>query len=361
MAVAARIKARPAKPTSRGRVVPGLQRFGALSAAVLVGCLLTVRDGQAGSGRLEGKISPPEKVKRVVVLDREVRVGLTSRTVPLKEYPAEFDPQTGAYRVANLPKGTYDLFLELTDGTKVEGCDFRPWGHSDRELSEEDRRQIADHFLKMKSFYDGQRILACAGNGTHARLLIEYIRTGQTSYQRQDKRPFLIWRVENWRYEKVIGGWLKQTEGTRVLRRYLVPVEEWKSWKWYFEPALGGIDLDGNTRTVNYAVPQVPPVERGLFPQELAEHYRRLQAGKLVFWGKVAHYDPETNALLLDVGKRQGVLKGATMTLYRQGKNVGEARITRVEADYSKANLVSGEAQAGDVAELPLPAAEPDK
>ena len=68
----------------------------------------------AHAGEIAGVLTPPERVKKVTVLDRAAK----------KSYPAALDPKTGTYRAQNLPAGTYDLVLE-TEAGKIEGVNLK--------------------------------------------------------------------------------------------------------------------------------------------------------------------------------------------------------------------------------------------
>lgn len=56
--------------------------------------------------------------------------------------------------------------------------------------------------------------------------------------------------------------------------------------------------------------------------------------------GKVMSYDPKYQYVVLDLGKHHGALKDGELMISRDGSLLGKIKITRVEDDYSIANVL---------------------
>ena len=85
-----------------------------LRDAVHTTVLVLLLVGVAAAGEITGTLSPASRVESVAAVDR----------VEKKSRPADYDPETGTYRLRNLPAGTYDLVLETKAG-RIEGVDLR--------------------------------------------------------------------------------------------------------------------------------------------------------------------------------------------------------------------------------------------
>ncbi len=238
------------------------------TAVLMVAAAACAAAGEGGGGGfIRGKLSPPERavgVVKVIALDRNVKQKLTAKTVKMKEFPAKYDAATGEFEAGPLPPGTYDLYVELAAG-KLEGADMRAWDERDlaKKLTGKDRKTIVAMVARMKTWANERRVFAVGGNGKCATALVELLRTGKTSFDKKAREPFVVWRVELWFYRKLYGTWRREDDA-KVLRRFMVGLDDWKKWTWNFEPALGGIDVKaGETKRFEFELPDALDVNMG--------------------------------------------------------------------------------------------------
>lgn len=190
----------------------------------------------AGESTIQGTLTPPAQVKRMVLLDRAQRQEMTPKEVRVVEKAGAFDGKTGAFLFKDLnPAASYDLFVELNDGTRIEGVDMTPKVPHDAALRADGKTTIEKHFYGMKQFCNENRVLQIAGNGKSAAVLVELCRTSEFHSGGKD----VIWRIERWDYVEQFGAW--QPDGTTVLRRFRLDKAEWTTWRWYFVSAWGGL------------------------------------------------------------------------------------------------------------------------
>ena len=231
----------------------------ALVLAIATACAVAAAGEGGEGGFIKGKLSPPERaagVVKVIALDRKVKQKLTAKTVKMKEFPAKYNAATGEFEAGPLPAGTYDLYLELGGG-KLEGADMRAWDERDlsKKLTGKDRAAIIKMVARMKTWANERRVFTIDGNGKCATALVELLRTDKTSFDKKAKEPFVVWRVELWYYRKLYGTWRREDDA-KVLRRFMIGLDDWKKWTWTFEPALGGIDVKaGETRRFEFDLP----------------------------------------------------------------------------------------------------------
>lgn len=199
----------------------------------------------AGETTLRGTLTPPAQVKRVVLLDRAQRQEMAPKEVRVAEVAGEFDPKTGAFSFKNLkPDAPYDLFVELNDGTKIEGVDMTPRMPDPASFTDDGRVTIEKHFYGMKQFCNENRILQINANGRHAAVLVELCRT--TEFHAGGDN--VIWRIERWDYAEQFGAWQIESSN-KVFRRFRLSKDEWAKWRWYFAPEWGGLKA-GSTALV---------------------------------------------------------------------------------------------------------------
>jgi hypothetical protein len=154
----------------------------------------------------------------------------------VREIAATFDSRTGLFSVKGLNAArSYDLYVELKDGTSIEGVALRPALDDRNPLPDDGREAIEKHFYGMKQFTNENRILALAGNGKSAAALVELARTTAFHAGGGD----VIWRIERWDYLEEYGTWKKS--GDQVLRRCRMSAKEWKDLRRLFVPAWGGL------------------------------------------------------------------------------------------------------------------------
>lgn len=194
-----------------------------------------------------------EKVRKVLLVDRDVPQNQVMTGVRMKEHPAAYDGKSGEFKATGLVASkTYDLAAELDDGTVLEGVDLRSKDADDSPLPEDGRAAIEKHFYGMKQFTNENRILSIAGNAKSAAVLVELCRTIDFHAGGGD----VIWRVERWDYAFANGTW--NPDGTRVLRRLRLVPERWRSLSWRFVPEWSGLKPGGEAKT--FAIPQAPNV-----------------------------------------------------------------------------------------------------
>ena len=223
----------------------------------------------APRGAVRGRLTPPNRVLGAYLLDR----GTDARV------PVQVDTQTGRFEASGLPLGTYDLVVHAPWG-RLEGVDMAPTlsdydalvppeyrtedlgGKGAGPLTGEDLAAIRRHVFEVKRHENRIRELAVRGAGDRAVVLVELVLDRDFVGRRGDE---IVWRVEQWYYQKQYGAWSQFR--TRVLHRRRVSKGEWQTWGWQFEPALGGFAVtDDRPRPPEVAleVPEQPDPGKGL-------------------------------------------------------------------------------------------------
>jgi len=213
------------------------------TAAVMAWCSpVLARTSSGRTGLIKGTIKPAGLVARVCAVDRNVKTGLTPRTVPVKEYDGTLMNRGAAYEI-RVPAGAYDLHFELRDGTKLEGADMRvEAGENARPLTKKDLKGIRERAKRVRTFENEKHILEIAGAGTTARAIMKLVRTNPTSYDGKFGEPVAIFRWELWEFKKQTGSWLRDRT-VRVLRRFLIAKRKMNEMTWEFTGRIGGVDV----------------------------------------------------------------------------------------------------------------------
>ena len=150
-----------------------------------------------------------------------------------------------------LPDTSYDLKIELADGSILQGFDLS-WYDDEAPktdaggLTDDDRKEIATIVAGLQPFMNHSAILRLRGNHDRAVALCEFSR--EKGFV-NDKGDEVIWRVELWYFKYQAGGWEAVSQVNRIVRRerfktradYLHVV---KHLKWIAE--LGGIVIGAN-------------------------------------------------------------------------------------------------------------------
>ena len=233
-----------------------LQPFLATIAVLLIGSTPaadaeTTPESEADTAICRGLLKPAERIRAAFMILRG-KAAPTAREIPIRRFPLKLDAD-GAFSFTAPGPGIYDLLIEREDGCILEGIDLR---HPElrgppakdigdgqevifNQLKEKDEAEIRKRALAIKTFADEKRILFVGGRGEHARLIMELLRWGKTSFK--SKEPIVVWRIEAWDYRKRYGAW--QREGYRVFRRHMLARDEFARRCRQFVPELGGIDL----------------------------------------------------------------------------------------------------------------------
>ncbi|MHC4502326.1 MAG: hypothetical protein ACYTFI_03395 [Planctomycetota bacterium] len=220
---------------------------GATALALAATCLCASgRALGAGKGRIEGRITPPGAATRVSAVDRNVKVPIIAKEVPVREHKGRLLDDGSRYEIT-VPPGTYDLHFETTDGLKIEGADLRAEGNASADpLKERDLKSIRERVRHMRTFENERSVLAINGAGKRAKVLVKLVRTKPTSYDGDFGEPLAIFRWEVWNFRKYTGSWLKERK-YKVLRRFMVAKRKMHELRWDFRPELGGIDVEAGS------------------------------------------------------------------------------------------------------------------
>lgn len=214
-----------------------------------------------GKGRIEGSIAPTGIVTRVSAIDRNVKVPMIAKEVPVREHEGRVLDGGSRYEV-DVPPGTFDLHFETTGGLKIEGADLRMEVAGDAPLKGRDIDSITERVLKMRTFEDRKSVLAVEGAGKHAKALVKLVRTKPTSYDGKFGEPVAVFRWEVWTFRKYTGSWVKERK-YRVLRRFMVAKRKMHELRWEFRPELGGIDVEAGATVTRDVRLQSPASQDG--------------------------------------------------------------------------------------------------
>ncbi len=229
---------------------------------------------------IKGNLTPPGRVRKAYLWDRGTDL----------KVPVEVDPRTGAFEVTGLRLGTYDLMVETPWG-RLEGVDMAPkiseydalippeYRTEDMGLevggtpSEEDLKAIRRHIYEVRRHENKIRDLLIRGTADKAVVLIELILDRPFVGRKGDE---IVWRMEQWYYEKKYDSWTRFR--TRVLARHRVSKREWERWGWMFEPKVGGLTITEDRTepiVVEYEIPAKPDPKMGLAGTRLPPPHKK--------------------------------------------------------------------------------------
>ncbi len=262
---------------------------------------VTAASALAATGRIEGTLEPPERVKRVGVVQR---IPPTIMKLLDKTHWGNFDPKTGHYSVENLSPGRYDLVVETPQGRiegvwlhvlgeeteptydlnlgtgelKVKRFDINKYLEEGQVLPPKEAEKLirkklridklvkrVKDLLTVARFMDTNRPLYVHGTPRRAVVLMELARGSRFYAEKGDE---VIWRVESWPLIWMRDVWHKPNKGLRVWQRLRMPSAQFTKMGYVFEPALGGIEVKGGETTrVDYTVPEKLPESLGKAPR----------------------------------------------------------------------------------------------
>ncbi len=226
-------------------------------------------------GDISGTIKPAEKIKRIF---------LVSRVTGDHFEPESFDRQTGRFVFSSLPgNATYDICVQTPRDRSIEGVDLDVLDAGMKKLAEvrkkqlgippdrtedftqKDARELLDFIQEFNGFHGYRRVLYLKGYGDRAVVLVELIRT-KAFHEGGGKlhTESMIWRIDIWYFRKRGGGWERQKNAARTLRRVRTLPKTWENISVAYYPALSvHIDMDGKSTPVDFAIPPNRDPSRG--------------------------------------------------------------------------------------------------
>ena len=254
----------------------------------------------AGTGRIQGSVTPPGKAIKVGVVER---IPADIMKLNDKTHWGTLDKAKGTYVVDNLAPREYDLVIETAEGRiegvklhvpgeekqatydlnlgtgelKIERFDFSPYIEEGEILPPEKRdklirtklriNKLVDRIkktLKVARFMDTNRPLVIHGTRERAVALMELSRTTTFYAEKGDQ---IIWRVESWPFEWKYTVWHKPRKGLKVWQRLRVPVSQFSKLGYVYDPRLGGIAVKaGETTAFDVTLPERLPGSLGKVP-----------------------------------------------------------------------------------------------
>jgi hypothetical protein len=247
--------------------------------ATLAPAILLLWTASIPAGELTVTIEPAERVASVGVVCRFAQDGSLLRPVDPKatfEAPhrdAVADRVPATFR--DLPAGTYDLIVFLTDGTRLEGLHIPVFDELDdvdsetfsRPPTEEVQAEIRK-LIKSGRYYENKVTpLFLRGNEEHARVLMQLVRDEPTSYDAEFGAPVATVRYELWQFTNRLGSWSRDRKG-KVLHRVLEAKDRLKKRRWLWTGDLGGIRITGEVpdQKFTYRIPERLAELPGLHP-----------------------------------------------------------------------------------------------
>jgi hypothetical protein len=223
-------------------------------AATLLGWA-TLAFGQR-PGVLIGTLDRPAGVTCVAAMNREAMQAVTG----------SWDGASGAFAVSNLAVGVdYDLRIDF-EGARLEGVNLHVPPAEDPErttLTTDDVAEIRAKILNMNQFEDRVEIMSLTGNGEHAAILMNKLRTKPFWNSRPGE---VIWRVELWHYQRPEDHWLKVQDELFIIfyRERMPSIDLYNRKAIVFDPQLGGLRPEADTPMVQVGTVALPAAEPGI-------------------------------------------------------------------------------------------------
>lgn len=226
-------------------------------------------------GDISGTIKPAKKIKRLY---------LVSRVTGDRFEPKSFDRKTGRFVFSSLPgNATYDICVQTARDRSIEGIDLDVLDAGMKTLAalrkqqlnippertghftEKDAGDILDFIQEFDGFHGYRRVLYLRGCGDRAVVLVELIRT-KAFHEGGGKlhTDSMIWRIDIWYFRKRGGGWERQKNAARTLRRVRTLPKTWEKISVEYYPSLSvHIDVEGKSTPVDFAIPPNSDPSRG--------------------------------------------------------------------------------------------------
>jgi len=245
-----------------------------LAGCTCLGAVRLVEDdppvARPEAGGITGKIGVPREIVELWAVSR-----VTGKTYE----PVSCNARTGEFKFQDLPgDATYDLRIKLGGGRVVEGIDLefvdarmlrlaalrrKQLGlppERTHKFSMDDVAALEKYIRDMDDFMEGRRILYIRGHGRRVTMLVELMRTRGFHAARGN----IIWRVELWYFVNQFGGWERQGNQERLLRRVKTTPDEWRKVHVEYYPRLSVyVDPRGKSAPVSFKVPAKPDPSRG--------------------------------------------------------------------------------------------------
>jgi hypothetical protein len=178
-------------------------------------------------------------VKGVGKLEQVTAVGCERA----QSYRAKVDAEKGTYRLADLPKDTYDVAIMTDRGMYVGLSDATlPFKGTPRKLEDEDGRKIAATIGTYRDFFEVQEVLGVKGHREAAKVLVHQLRVGEVNDQKAlgTKQQH---RLDVWYFHMRTSEWHINDNGRIQLFRYQDEAQGFKRGVQVIEE-LGNVKLD---------------------------------------------------------------------------------------------------------------------
>ncbi|MGH7213585.1 MAG: hypothetical protein ACREIT_02295 [Tepidisphaeraceae bacterium] len=196
----------------------------------------------------------------------ELPEGLTAKSATLADRDARPLPGRGAIdgqtvRFQKLESDTpHSIVITLADGGILHGADLswhneEPANPEAGAMTQDDLAQVNAIVTDVQAFTNKHQILHLRGDHERAVAVLQLVRDREFH---ADKGGEIIWRIEIWYFRNNNGGWEKERQLNRILRRERFGTREGydaatKPVKWV--PELGGIVLSDEQPSVTVKLP----------------------------------------------------------------------------------------------------------
>jgi hypothetical protein len=199
--------------------------------------LIAASVAAADTGIIVGSVEKPDAVKTVAAVIRDD---------PPVNYPGNLDGKTGQFTVPGLPLDkNYDLVIDLPSGARLEGVNLRvkptDFKDADPPLIKADEEKLKEITRSLSKFEDVHEFLAVGGNGQHAAVVVNKLRT-KAFYE--SKPGEVVWRLEVWFYEReeLTDPWVKEQDTLFIIHyRERLAKAEYDKKAITLDPKLGGL------------------------------------------------------------------------------------------------------------------------